>query len=633
MTELQVLLETKEIRTAVVIDDVFDEAPRPDELDEGDWTYFFDDLGDAGNALLFGLYAAYDDTTPEDLKESQQFVNVLWNNREELPSAAREHLFRDYENTKATERAVLDALVAALDALGLACTTMGRDIHEDANEADLIFVDLFLGFHQSEGDMERAILRVSELLSERAANPPLVVLMSRSPRLWEKRNEFRDSAGLHGSTFRVASKAELAKVGRLETILTRLANNYEDAKRVAAFVHAWEDGLKQARKNFIRILRRLDLSDLAQVRALLLDFEGQTLGEYLLDVADRVLQHEIEAQSGTIAAAQKLNEIQLAKYPAPHLAGSPDLQDLVHRMIFQHAERLKLSFDGEIPTIQYGDVLRRKDENSGALTNDVLLVETPACDLARSGTEHVLVLPGTLTPLTAKDWSYGPTIIKTPIFASEDGSKHWIRWHLKGRQTIPLERLRKELQQGATFERLGRIRDIYATEIQQRMLADMGRIGQPANPPATFPVSISFFAVSPTATALPVAVGGVDSAVCFVGRDAKGNRVDHLVLSETACDALRDMIQDYSPDDVHTLAKPSLEAMKTDIDFFERFERGLIEVPQTDGKWQEEKDSHNRAYIWILRNTGVEEGYTAKGNQRNAPFVLKVSDTHFMEDQ
>ena len=46
--------------------------------------------------------------------------------------------------------------------------------------ADLIFVDLFLGFHQSEGDMERAIRRVSELVVDRAANPPLVVLMSRS---------------------------------------------------------------------------------------------------------------------------------------------------------------------------------------------------------------------------------------------------------------------------------------------------------------------------------------------------------------------------------------------------------------------------------------------------------------------
>ena len=73
--------------------------------------------------------------------------------------------------------------------------------------------------------------------------------------------------------------------------------------------------------------------------------------------------------------------------------------------------------------------------------------------------------------------------------------------------------------------------------------------------------------------------------------------------------------------------------MKTDFDFFERFERGLIEVPRKDGKWQEEKGAGNRAYLHILRNEGVEEGCSAKGNHRNAPFVLKVSDLHSLEDQ
>ena len=626
MTKLRALLEGRGIRKAVVIDDVYDEAPRPDELHEGDWTNFFDDLGMAGNALLSELYAAYEDTEADDLKASQDFVSVLWNNRARLPAPTREHLFNDYENTKATERTALDTLVAALETLGLTCTAMGRDFNEDAHEADLIFVDLFLGFHQSERDMERAIHRVSQLVCDRADSPPLVVLMSRSTRLWEKRNEFRDTAGLLGSTFRVVSKADLAKDGRLETLLTRLANHYEDAKRVAVFVHAWDHGLQRARGNFIRILRRLDLSDLAQVRALLLDSGGQMLGEYLLDVADRVLQHEIEAETETIAAAQELNKIELAKYPAPHLAGSSDLQDLVHRMVFQHGERLKLSFDGETPTIQYGDVLRCKDKKSGALTNEVLLVATPACDLARGGIEHVLVLPGTLIPLVAEDWSYGATITKTPIFEFEDGSRHWIKWHLKGRQTIPFATICEALRNGTIVDRLARMREIYTTEIQQKMLADMGRIGHPANPPATFPVSVSLYAVSLDASGHAVQVDGLDTAVCFVGRDTRGTRVDHLVLSEVACDALNGMIQEYPVDNVYAAARPSLVAMKSDIDFLERFEKGLIEVPSKTGKWQEEKDAEDRVCFHILRNEGFMEGDVARGNHRNAPFVMKVSD-------
>ena len=626
MTKLQALLEHRDIRKAIVIDDVYDEAPRPEELDEGEWTNFFDDLGEAGNALISGMYPAYENTKLDDLRVSPEFVNVLWANRTRLPDLAREHLFSNYEHTKATERTVLDALVLKLESVGLTCTSMGRELDHAAKEADLVFIDLFLGFHQSESDMECAIQRVSELVRNRADKPPLVVLMSRSGRLWEKRNQFRDDAGLLGSTFRVVSKADLARDGKLETMLTRLAEHYEDAKRVAAFVHAWDQGLERARANFIRVLRRLDLPDVAQVRALLLDFEGQLLGEYLLDVADRVLQHEIEAETETIAAAQELNAIDLTKYPTPHLAGSADLQDLVYRMIFQHRERLKLAFDGATPAIQFGDLLRCKDNRSGALTNDVLLVATPACDLSRNGVEHVLVLPGTLRQLAAEDWSYGTTVAKTPIFESEDGSRHWIRWHLKDRQTIPMAIVSKRIQDGEMYERVGRIRETYTIEIQQRLLADMGRIGQPANPPATFPVAISLYAVSPDASALEVTVDGLETAVCFVGRDSEGKRIDRLVLGEAACDALKNKIQEYPSDGVHAVARPSLAAMKTTIDFFERFEKGLIEVPQKDGKWQGENGAENRVYFHILRNEGFEEGDAARGNHRNAPFVLKVSD-------
>ena len=626
MMELRALLKDRGIRRAVVIDDVYDGAPRPDELDEGDWTNFFDDLGEDGNSLLLGLYPRYGDKLLDALKLSQEFVNVVWDNRARLPSAARDHLFRDYENTNESERVILDALVERLEGFGLACTKMGRDFDDDATEADLIFVDLFLGFHQSEYDMDRAIGTVSRLVDERAERPPLVVLMSRSPLLWKKRNGFRDNAGLLGSTFRVVRKADLAENGRLETLLTRLAEHYTDAKRVAAFVHAWDQGLELARKSFIQIIRRLDLSDLAQIRALLLIFEEQPLGEYLLDVADRVLQHEIESEGRTIGAAHELNKIDLDSYPAPHLAGSPDLQDLVHRMIFQHVERLRLSFTDKAPTVQYGDVLRCKNRDTGDLTDDVLLITTPACDLVRGDAHHVLVLPGTLRPLTPEHWSYGATTTRTPIIKPDAVSRRWVKWNLKGRHTIPLEAIRRGLQGGLGYVRLGRIREMYATEIQQRLLADMGRVGQPANPPATFPVSVSLYAVSADSQAVTVPVDGFETAVCFVGRDADGRRVDRLVLGEKECDALRGIIQEYSTNDVCPQAQPSLRAMKTDHEFFGRFEKGLIGVPKDDDKWTEERGSANQVYLHIVRNVGIDDGASVRGNHRRSPFVMKISD-------
>ena len=66
--------------------------------------------------------------------------------------------------------------------------------------------------------------------------------------------------------------------------------------------------------------------------------------------------------------------------------------------------------------------------------------------------------------------------------------------------------------------------------------------------------------------------------------------------------------------------------MKNSGDFFERFEQGLIEVPQKNGKWQEERGKDERVYLHLVRNEGVEDGYATKGNLSKAPFVMKVSD-------
>ena len=55
----------------------------------------------------------------------------------------------------------------------------------------------------------------------------------------------------------------------------------------------------------------------------------------MLDVFDRVLAHEIEGDERTVDAAEELNNIEPSQYPAPHIAGTTDLQDLVFRTIWQ----------------------------------------------------------------------------------------------------------------------------------------------------------------------------------------------------------------------------------------------------------------------------------------------------------
>ena len=625
MTGLRALLEERGVRKAVVIDDVFDDAPRPDELDEGDWSTFFDDLGEEDRERLAGFFPAFEDTDHGDLQKSQEFIDVLWANRKGLPAGPSETLFRDYEITNAAERAGLERLVQIMESAGLACTRMGRDFSDEAGDADLIVIDLFLGRQQSKEDMVRAVQRTRDLVKDRVENPPLVILTSRSTRLNRHRDSFRDDAGLLGSTFRVASKSDLGKDGALEAKLLRLAIHYEDAKRVASFVHAWDSGLNQARENFIRVLRRLDLSDLAQIRALLLDFEGERLGEYLLDVADRVLQHEIEDDANTIAAALQLNKIDVGKYPAPHLAGTPDLQDLVHQMLFLHTGRLRLSEDGGKPHLQFGDVLRWRKDGEEVYGDAVSLVVTPACDLVRGSAGRVMLLSGRLEELQPRDWSYKAGPVRTAIIILPGEGRKWIRWNLKDVRTLSWDEIDALLGKDARLSRIGRLREIYAIEIQETLLSDLGRIGRPANMPVPFPVAVSLFYVDTGCNARKLDIDDIDSAACYVGRDQDSKPVHRLVLTEQICDQIEQALQALAVASVHGSARASLTAVKEDRGFFTRFERGEIEMsPEKGTKYVKAKD--NKICAAILRGEEFEEGTGVNGDSRKAALIVKVMD-------
>ena len=73
--------------------------------------------------------------------------------------------------------------------------------------------------------------------------------------------------------------------------------------------HAWETGLTGARDRTTALIRKLRLADLAQIYELLLSAEGEPTGSYLVDIFDKVLQHEIEREAPIIDAAVALNSL------------------------------------------------------------------------------------------------------------------------------------------------------------------------------------------------------------------------------------------------------------------------------------------------------------------------------------
>lgn len=633
---LQELLNERGITSALVIDDGYDAVPRASDLDGAEiWSNFFAD-SKKDEQVLTESFPPYAESLSEDLQSSDQFVAALWNARGKIRASLWDPFFEVYLQSSATDRTFLDNLEQRLVARGITVVPSGRTPPDGAEAVNLIFIDLFLGAAQQDPDIKRSLDTLKPLLKGREKEPPCVVLMSRSELLRDKKEQFRDDGELLGSMFRVYSKMELLQDENLERTLERLVLHRPDAMRVARFVHGWKTGLSLATERFLGGIRRLDLPDYAQIRDVLLAFEGQPLGSYLLDVFDRVLAHEIEGDEATIEAAEDLNLIDPALYPAPHIAGSSDLQDLVFRTIWQNPKRLKVkSTMAEMP-VGFGDVLVRKELLEGGAIPEgaaqAYVVMTPACDLVReSGAKRILLVSGKLSEMSAKSWTYGQTTFKTPIMCMPGEKRVWIGWDAKDLLTLTPSEIANLLSMGGTYRIHLRLREAHAIELQQRLLAEMGRIGLIAQMPATFPVKVSAYSHGPGGLRqLSLPITDREGGVCFVGRDKDSNEQTKLVLTEGAIDELLTAVGSIAVGDVHDRARDALARLQADKSLALVLQRGMP-VPRSDQKTfatvkviipEEGGHASKEGVIgWLARNPSAITPST-----KNGALVLVIQD-------
>ncbi len=580
------VLKSTGFESALIVDDAFDDTPTAADLamDPEAWSIFIADIG-ADVEHIEAAFPAYRDTGANELRDSDEFVKAMYGLREKLRPELWNTLFEMYERTRASDRDFLEKLRDRLSATGLQVKTAGRKVPEDARDCKIVFADLFLGAAQQDFDIDRSIRWLRQLITGRESRPPAVVLMSRSPRLQDKKERFRDDARIVGALFRVYRKHDLLEGSTVETILERLATHHADAVRVAAFLAAWESGLAGAAAEFMKVMRRLDLPDYSKIREVLLDAEGQPLGSYMLDVFDRVLQHEIEGHRPTIAAAQELNAIDPAKYPAPYIAGSPDLQDLVARSLWQNPERLKVNGNTAGMPVSFGDVLVRQSRLNPAPPAeapedqpDALVVLTPACDLVRRpDNRRVLMLAGALKVIDSKTWRYKTKGAGTPIVQLPNQPRMFIEWDLDNQRMLKRDEVAALTAPEGPYSIGVRLRESNALELQQRLLSDMGRVGLVSTMPFTFPVEVLLFTtdVEGKAKPLELPITASDGGVCITGRDGKGDDLTRLVLTEASVDEILSAIPKIGEGQVHARARETLKRLQASSSFRSLLQRGL----------------------------------------------------------
>ncbi|MGH1356122.1 MAG: hypothetical protein ACRBBS_13695 [Thalassovita sp.] len=593
---LEAILKDTGISNVLIVDDCFDEVPLANDLADIDaeWSNFHDDWTEGIEAVLAKAYEGNLDE-PHQLRMDDEYIRALWKSRSDVGAEA---IFAAYEATQRLDNEVAGRLETYLTQLGLSCTKVGRSFTEPEVVPDLIVIDLFLGAAQEPGAAELSKEGLRQIVGQHGPNMPPVILFSNSTRLASNKEEYRDHVGLLESGFRILAKSQLQTDRALNRQLERLATNRSETRALANFLAALEAGMADASQRTLALMRGVNLSDLSQLRQLLLEFEGKSMGAYLVDVFDRVLQHEIEGQEAIIGAANELSKIDDLSPGPPYIAGAIKTQDLVARMISQAEARLPLAGSDEFPVVfgdifvwENSDVVEEANSNLGEQepvaangtevageeiqeddSTEVFLVLTPACDLARGAAESALLLKGRSCKITDQSWLYKGD--RSPAI-SINGNLCRIDWDLQSYTTKTLAEIKEGIA-GSKIVRVARLRQPHALELQQKLLTSLGRVGLPAPMPATIQTTINAYFYGPDLRRRNLNVLDLsEGSACFVGRDKRANRVVNLVLSETACENILKALDVVTEDDVHTNGKPSLKAISESSELLQILEAGI----------------------------------------------------------
>ncbi|MDO2437486.1 hypothetical protein Q2T43_14870 [Aeromonas veronii] len=625
MNELKQLLKNAGIKRALVVDDAFDTIPTAYDMavDVEAWTRFFEDITEIDHEVLEEVYPGYTDTDADELKDCDNFVEAVWKARARLSEDPVNALFLTFESSRKMDLLFASNLLQTLSNFGIECEGCGRQFKDKATAAQLIFVDLFLNAAQREEDMNLSIEGVRQVIEGRPNDHPLVVLMSRSSRLPELRAHFQERTKLFETNFRIVTKLELNNPDTVARLLIRLGTHYEDSKKLLAFVNAWEDGLLKAKDNMMLLIRKIGLSDIARIHQLLLSTEGEPPGSYLVDIFDKVLQHEIEGLESIIDAAKVMNTLGMESYPPPFVPGEKDLQDFVQRCLFQNRARLSLSASVD-SKIAFGDLLQRKKPDDAEINgeiapaphdplsevdyNMVAAVLTPACDLQRKGSKRVLLLVGALKPLTAADWSYKDEGARTPVIELGVGSRFWIKWDLKHIETLTHHQLESLLSPAGAFDVVARLRESHALELQQKLLSTLGRIGLVAPLPATFNMRIEAFLPNIDGVLTKANISTLDDGgVCFIGRDPDGKKSEErLILTENACEAVWTYVSSVDPETIHPRTRALVKNVKFTPDILQTLEQGLT-LPTSASSFKEIMAPSGKT-VGIVKRSKIETG-------------------------
>jgi hypothetical protein len=500
MDQLYKLVQSHNIKNALIIDDAYDSVPLAEDLQLGDIDSITYDLARSSKAVKKTLGALLESNAldRDDYVEgmnNDNFIAKLWDlaNSKKISKELRAKLFTSYEADQESKRSQLVFLEELLKTdLKITYKSQGRTLGKDPiDEFQIIFLDLYLGVTDKKTAIDQAIERIRVLLENSSdERRPLIIVMSTSgsTQLQELASDLQSRAELLGCKFRAVNKEDFPE--SLPKALGDLLTHWNDAQAVAKWIDAWSLAIRTSAKDCVRGMRLLDLSDLAYLIKFRLEKDSTTLGKYLNAMSSSYVQSCIEKHLATSRDDRLLDGLKFDKFPPVHFLPSAQIPRLKHASSFLNdavIDSVGLRFDNAMSVLDLGDLIVAKPKNwkpgSDLEIDDMpaFVVISQACDIAQKKSDTILLLRGLIR---RRDWTaaLNNSPETTDVFIHKD-QQFLIEWKKAQITAWPANLANRRLAENhGDYLRIGRFREVEALKLQQIFASNLTRVGTLAAP-------------------------------------------------------------------------------------------------------------------------------------------------------
>lgn len=398
-------------------------------------------------------------------------------------------LYDDYEVEQNGKRQQIQPLLDLLNTCELDIQKFGADYAVNGSKLpQVVFVDLKLredGAHAVTSDDAANIIH--KLRGAHDCKPFVFLMSSLSTPLREERDSFRKSAKLFASQFESLDKRLFSKTDELGDILSRYLKVLPKLTELEGHFEEIKGAMSVAAEDVMETLRSMDLADYFTLFHNTTAVEKVGLGTYFSGLLLEFFAHKLEGSQAIWSLATSLDKFELkellrSRFSLSATAGEIYSANMIHAEARLEMEKARAL--GPVNGYFYlGDIFFPAKNYNEVAPSQALAIITPACDLVRP--KEVLKRSIFLCEGTVK--VVGPTDIPTATDALPDvvmphptdkRKQLLVTWRKKKLHVWHRDDIEafKDPDKCA-YIRAGRLRPLYALQLQHAVTADLSRIG------------------------------------------------------------------------------------------------------------------------------------------------------------